>query len=320
VGTRELGRPLAVDEESLADPNGPVLMTVGCRTPIQLPDFVMLFVNMEGFRVRVVHDGGVASTIDVPPPPPPKPALDGDDDDAADSDADRWDGPRGRHNNKDPQCQISQKQGKAGGPSRKSAGATEKETATNLPGSSKLLPDTAFSQYGFNLTEGGYLPTSCKIMSPMTKEQPSDVDSIQESDQPPISLSATELCSPGGIHETGQSYITPGKAKSLSDKEKEEVGWESPEPSKEDAIILRDMERRSKSNHDRPSKILSSSISAVASHLEFSDESCLKQKDLLGAKLQKGLVVPELSASVARAPRSRASPVEAARKSARGQC
>jgi hypothetical protein len=110
----------------------------------------------------------------------------------------------------------------------------------------------------------------------MTKEQPSEVDSIQESEQPPISLSAMELCSPWGIHETGQSYITPGKAKSLGDKEKEEVGWESPGSPKGDASTFRDNERRSKSNHDRPSKVLSSSISAVVSHLEFSDESSLK--------------------------------------------
>jgi hypothetical protein len=123
----------------------------------------------------------------------------------------------------------------------------------------------------------------------MTKEQPSDVDSIQESDQPPISLSATELCSPGGVHETGQSYITPWKAKSLSDKE-EKVGWESPEPSKEDASISMDRERRSKNNQDRPSKVLYSPVSAVPAHLEFSDESGSKKKDLVGAELQEGLV------------------------------
>jgi hypothetical protein len=58
VGTRELGRPLSVDEESLADSNGPVRMTIACRSPIQLPESLMLFVNMEGFRVRVVRDGG----------------------------------------------------------------------------------------------------------------------------------------------------------------------------------------------------------------------------------------------------------------------
>jgi hypothetical protein len=63
---------------------------------------MMFFVNMEGFRVKVVCEGGAAPLSDVPPPPPPKPALDDDDDDVADSDADRWDGRRGRHNSKDP--------------------------------------------------------------------------------------------------------------------------------------------------------------------------------------------------------------------------
>jgi hypothetical protein len=76
VGTRELGRPLSVEEDSLADPNGPVRMTVACRTPIQLPNSMMFFVNMEGFRVKVVCEGGAAPLSDVPPPPPPKPALD----------------------------------------------------------------------------------------------------------------------------------------------------------------------------------------------------------------------------------------------------
>jgi hypothetical protein len=52
VGTRELGRPLAVIEEALAIPSDPVLMTVGCRAPVQLPEFIMLFVNMQGFKVH----------------------------------------------------------------------------------------------------------------------------------------------------------------------------------------------------------------------------------------------------------------------------
>jgi hypothetical protein len=88
-----------------------------------------------------------------------------------------------------------------------------------------------------------------------------------------------------GVNESAQSYITTGKAKSLSDKEKQEVGWESPEPSKEDANISMDRERRSKNNQDRPSKVLCASVSAVAAHLEFLDESGSKKKDLVGAEL-----------------------------------
>jgi hypothetical protein len=80
VGTRELGRPLTVNEDSLADTNGPVRITIACRTPIQLPGSLLLFVNMEGFRVRVVREGGAAVLTDAPPPPPPKPAVDDDDD------------------------------------------------------------------------------------------------------------------------------------------------------------------------------------------------------------------------------------------------
>jgi hypothetical protein len=146
AGTRELGRPLTVDEDSLADTNGPVRITMGCRTSVQLPEFVMLFVNMQGFRVRVVRDGCAASAVAALPSPSPKPTINNDnDDDVADSDTDRWDGRQGRHNNKDPQSQISKNQGKAGGPSRKSMVATAMEVEGVNVGPSKILTNTAIS-------------------------------------------------------------------------------------------------------------------------------------------------------------------------------
>jgi hypothetical protein len=45
VGARELGRPLSVDENSLNNADGPVRMSIGCRAPMQLPEYFMLFVT-----------------------------------------------------------------------------------------------------------------------------------------------------------------------------------------------------------------------------------------------------------------------------------
>jgi hypothetical protein len=102
VGARELGRTLSVDDASLAIEDGPARMTVGCRAPVQLPEYITLFVNMQGFRVQVVREDAPAASGPLSPPPHHKPSADEDEDDAADSDGDRWDGHRGRHASKEP--------------------------------------------------------------------------------------------------------------------------------------------------------------------------------------------------------------------------
>jgi hypothetical protein len=73
VGARELGRPLSVDELSLTNDASPVRMTMGCRVPVQLPESFMLFINMQGFHVRVVKEGAEAAKWAPSPPPSHKP-------------------------------------------------------------------------------------------------------------------------------------------------------------------------------------------------------------------------------------------------------
>jgi hypothetical protein len=88
------------------------------------------------------------------------------------------------------------------------------------------LPKTVFSQYGSNLTkDGDFFPMVAQIIAsaslPCTH---TEEDSANESEQPPISLSISEQCTPGGGATTGQNYMTPGKAKSLVEDEKKEIG------------------------------------------------------------------------------------------------
>jgi hypothetical protein len=52
-GTKMLGRPRMVDEESLAAKDGPVRMLFHSQAPDRLPKSVMLFANLQGFRIGV---------------------------------------------------------------------------------------------------------------------------------------------------------------------------------------------------------------------------------------------------------------------------
>ncbi|KAK1599880.1 hypothetical protein QYE76_018482 [Lolium multiflorum] len=325
VGARELGRPLTVDEASLAIEDAPVRLTVGCRAPVQLPDSITLFVNMQGFRVRVVREDAPAASGPLSPSPHHKPSADEDEDDAADSDGDRWDGRRGRHASKEPQSSAPMKnltaknQGKGVGASRKSVPLTATSPCTDKELPLTSLPKTVFSQYGSNLTkDGDIFPIVAQIVASASLPTSNPEEELTLDSEPLISISVSELCTPGGGATSGQSYVTPFKAKSLSEEEKKELDWQTPISAAEEDESLREKERRSKSNNDRPSKVHNPVLTEVASHLEFSDDSVPASK-LVGDQLQGGLVIPELAAPVARAPRSRASPVEATRKSARGQ-
>jgi hypothetical protein len=70
LATRDLGRHIAVDEHSLDSPLEPVRVLIGCRAPVQLPPFTVLFVNSLGFKVRIVREGGEREEHSDPPPPP----------------------------------------------------------------------------------------------------------------------------------------------------------------------------------------------------------------------------------------------------------
>jgi hypothetical protein len=62
-GTKMLGRPRMVDEDSLVDSAGRVCMLFHSHAPDRLPKSVLLFANLRGFRIGVsvelAKDGGV---------------------------------------------------------------------------------------------------------------------------------------------------------------------------------------------------------------------------------------------------------------------
>ncbi|KAK1647115.1 hypothetical protein QYE76_064920 [Lolium multiflorum] len=290
VGTRELGRPLSVDEASLAVESGPVRMTIGCRAPVQLPDSIMMFVNMQGFRVRVVRERKeVAKGASSPPPPPTHKPSEDEEDETAESDGDRWDGRRGRHASKEPKSQPAKNVGKGSGAGRKSVPLGEGSPRAASEELLSALPVSVLSQYGSNLTKDGYIfPLVAKLMAtPAAPAVVSEEESSEDSEQPPISLSLSEQCTPGGGATTGQSYVTPFKAAPLSKEDKEDIAWVEPSMVESEAENLREKERHSKSNNDRPSKILSSSVATVATQLEFTDDSDAAAK-LVGDNLQGG--------------------------------
>jgi hypothetical protein len=201
VEARELGRPLSVDENSLNNVDGPVRMSIGCRAPVQLPEYFMLFVNMQGFRVLVVREGAAIATGASSPPPPHKPADDEEEEDAADSDGDRWDGRRGCHANKEPQTLAPKNLGKATGASRKSVPLGRISPCTDKEMMLTTLPKTVFSQYGLNLTkDGDIFPMVAQIVASASFPCTNTKEESTHESEPPISLSVSELCTPGVGH------------------------------------------------------------------------------------------------------------------------
>ncbi|KAK1686188.1 hypothetical protein QYE76_047036 [Lolium multiflorum] len=271
VGARDLGRPLEVDEESLAIPSDPVRIRVGCRTPIQLPSHIMMFVNLQGYRVRVEReDGPEGGQASLPPPPPHKPIED-EDEDAGESEDNRWDGRRGNHATKFKQGNLPKAKGAGGNQCRKLV-AIEGPIGTKIgvgAGASAGLPPTMFSQYGSNLTvDGGMFPIMAQVLGGRTEPVAATNEVIVVSEHPTQSLSTMEVSTPGGTHAIGQSSMT---------NQSEEEGlvedcdtWESnPE-------AMRAKERRSKSNADRPSLMHNPECFSVATQLDFTDESGAK--------------------------------------------
>jgi hypothetical protein len=75
-GTKMLGRPRMVDEDSLADNAGPVRMLFHSHAPDRLPKSVLLFANLRGFRIGVTVE--LAKDADVPQMGEPSKKDDGD--------------------------------------------------------------------------------------------------------------------------------------------------------------------------------------------------------------------------------------------------
>jgi hypothetical protein len=71
-GTKMLGRPRIVDDESLAAEEGPVQMLFHSQAPDHLPKYVMLFANLQGFNIGVSVESSkgegpkLAGPVDVP--------------------------------------------------------------------------------------------------------------------------------------------------------------------------------------------------------------------------------------------------------------
>ncbi|KAK1691799.1 hypothetical protein QYE76_008496 [Lolium multiflorum] len=268
VATRELGRPIAVDEGSLESPLDPVRLLLGCKQPLHLPPFFTLFVDSQGFRVRVVPELAHAGEVGAPPPPPPKP-TDDQEEDLDESEEDGWDGRRGKHNRKD-KAEDPKLPTTVVGPKHKSAQVTQSEAQPSASGI-KLLA-TAFSQYGSNLCKSGDIfPTLAKLLTPSRLSTDETEDT--EGGQPPFSPSQiTESATPEELAASGQSRPSLWKAQPLSEEDRAELGLPSPSlDSDPEAMLAR--ERRSKNNNDRPSKVHSPVVQEVAIQLDFLGES-----------------------------------------------
>ncbi|KAK1666249.1 hypothetical protein QYE76_054408 [Lolium multiflorum] len=317
LSTREVGRPLAVDVASLEHPSGPIKMSFGCQSPVQLQEHITLFVNMQGFRIRIapISKSPADEPNNDPPSPPAKNGEDDKDDDQEETDEDRWDQRRKKHNDKTKNTPTSAPAGGNAGFARKSVpqAATDGYSSPCSPSACRSeniqshkinLPASAFSQ-------------CCTASSPRR----SDLEQLQLS---------TSLSTLNEETDEGQSYLTPGKALHLGAEDKKEIGWHNPASGESAASTLRASERCSKSNHDRPSRKI---MLEVAGAKLFATEDGQVGKDLEKSSLHHAPTIkdstptphvllaespiPELGAAVARAPRSKATPSEAQRKSAR---
>ena len=76
-----IGRPRMVDEESLADLTGPVRMLFHSQAPDRLPSSIMLYANMQGFKIGVEVEFAKKNGPVLPPSPPPRDSGNGQDDD-----------------------------------------------------------------------------------------------------------------------------------------------------------------------------------------------------------------------------------------------
>jgi hypothetical protein len=114
-----------------------------------------------------------------------------------------------------------------------------------------------FSQYGSNLTEAGDIfLMMAKIMNNVV-DQPQPQTPSDSIDTDTLQASLSIICdTPDDPMDVGQSDPTPGKAMWLSQADREAAGLDSTPPHATKEQLLRDSEKRSKGNHDRPSRRL----------------------------------------------------------------
>ncbi|KAK1685926.1 hypothetical protein QYE76_046774 [Lolium multiflorum] len=290
-------------------------------------------------RIVPISKDPADETNNDPPSPPAKNGEDNKDEDQEETDEDRWDQRRKKHTDKAKNTPASAPAGGNEGFARKSVpqAATGGYTSPCSPSACRskdiqtqktTLHASAFSQYGSNLTEqGDIFPTVANIIKQVLASPP--VSSPRRSDLEQLQLS-TSLSSLNEETDEGQSYLTPGKALSLGAEDKNEIGWHSPVSGESAASALRSSERRSKSNNDRPSRKLM--LETAGSQL-FADEVDNSGRELAKTSLHQAPAIkestptphalledcpiPALGATVARAPRTKATISEALRKSAR---
>ncbi|KAK1604887.1 hypothetical protein QYE76_028560 [Lolium multiflorum] len=318
LAARELGRPIAVDEQSLDSPLEPVRLLVGYKPSTRLPPHFLLFVNSQGFKVRVVPELAPSSIEGSGPPPPPPRHTEDKDDDPEESEGDGWDGRRGEHNQKAKEA-TKTGAGPSVPPKRKSVPLTGEEGNSLAAG--PKLPASAMSQYGSNLAgEGDIFPVLAKIVQQVADSEKQAVESAGSgSDQSPPSPSIM-MDSTSPEEEDGSPRSRPSlwKAQRLSVEDREEAGIESPISWDTDPEAMLARERRSKSNADRPSLRRSPARKEVAIQLDFSEEQPKGKETVAEETLMEGEVIAELTASVTRAPRRKSHPPVAARTIARG--
>jgi hypothetical protein len=187
----------------------------------ELQNFITLFVNLQGYRIKIIRETAAAddSPPRVPPSFPPGDDNEEREDDCEETDDDRWDGRRGKH--------LKEKRATASAPDKGGRGPRKSVPLNAAPFSPPVddaalltIPASARSQYGSNLTPtGNIFPLVAQIIKasvPTTsKHQPpeaSDSDLLLQLDLP------EDLTSGEGVSPT------PGKALRMSEEDRADVG------------------------------------------------------------------------------------------------
>jgi hypothetical protein len=168
------------------------------------------------------------------------------------------------------------------------------------------------------MSKGDIFPILKSMLTPGEGSASSQVVAEDtEGDQPPLSPSLlTDSATPDGLVTPDRDGRTEGKAWHLSQEERAEVGlspsWDS------DPNLMREKERRSKSNMDRPSLVRGVEGKEVAIQLVFEEGEQQGNAEAKGSKPMTGAVIGELAAQVARAPRTKSKSGGPSRFSRRG--
>jgi hypothetical protein len=193
--TREVGRPILVDTDSLANLSGPVRMSLGLRAPVKILESVVIFVNMEGSRIELERDDELPGSAAVAPPPPRPPSdkRDDKDDEIEESDEDICDGRRGRHNSRE-HSPTTAPAGGAVGHARKSVSLAPAGDQSHLPPPDQAqhrAPPEDLNQYGSNISAKGGL-SSPLVQSPppaVASTLPPQLSAFAKNELPVLSVS-----------------------------------------------------------------------------------------------------------------------------------